>query len=365
MSDMFTREMLKTFKAYEWEASNEEIARSVGLNYRLIRRFDTNTSPYKPTHWLMKLAEELPMLDINQYPDTSYSKLRMKLSGYVGVNSGKIVVTNGADEALDIISKAFIDPGTTVLISTPTYPFYRITAELMSANVVPVLRKEDFSDDIDSIINKINDKTRLIFLCSPNNPTGNTIERKEILRLLNATQTTIVIDEAYQEYGGESFVDLIDDFKNLLVIRTLSKAFGLAGIRVGYIVGCQRTVDSLNKVRPPNSLSVVSLRLAEIALDDIGWVREKIKLIIHERDRCIKKISGIEGVKVYPSAANFFLIELLNTSRDEVQKALVQKGLVTRVLQGHPVLDKCLRFAVSLPENNDNFIEALREELEH
>jgi len=354
------RHILDSFKEYVWESSNEEISNSTGIDINHIRRFDTNTSPYRPTHWLKKLSEDLPNLDINQYPDTSYTSLRKKLSNYIGVDRDRIVVANGADEAFDIISKTYLDQGFTSIESSPTYSYYRIITELNSSKLISIPRKKNFSNDVDAILNNIGNTTQIIYLCSPNNPTGNSVDRNDILRILNETKSNVVIDEAYQEYGGESFIDLTEEYDNLLIVKTLSKAFALAGARIGYIVGCKRAVDLLNKVRPPNSLNVISLRLAEFALDDVNWTKRKIKIILKERDRCMKEINHIKNVKTYPSDANFFLIEFLNKSSESVCDSLIKKGLVLRKLKGHPVLENCLRFSVGLPKHNDEFLVSLQ-----
>ena len=356
------RDLLHSFKEYVWEPSDEEIASSVGLDVSKIRRFDLNTSPYTPTHWLKRLASELGFVAVNRYPDTSYRALRKKLSSYLGVCEDCFVVANGGDEAFDIISKAFLDAGSEAVISSPSYSMFRIVSELMGAKVVYVQRKEGFADDVDGLIKAVNEKTRLIFLCNPNNPTGNAVERSDLLHILDECDVGVVVDEAYQEYGGESFVKLTERYSNLMVVRTFSKAFGLAGARLGYIVACEETTRLLNKVRPPNSVDVITLKLAELALEDVDWVRLRVRDTLAERDRLISEISRLRGVKVYPSVANFFLIELLERDRDEVYMEMLKRGFVLRRLDD-PALRRCLRISVGLPEDNDALLEALREVL--
>jgi len=356
------RALLHSFKEYAWEPSDEEIASSVGLDVSKIRRFDLNTSPYTPTHWLKKLASELESVAVNRYPDTSYHDLRKDLSKYLGVGEDCFVVANGGDEAFDIISKAFLDAGSEVVISSPSYSMFRIVSELMGAKVVYVRRREGFADDVDGLLKAVNNRTRLIFLCNPNNPTGNAVERSDLLRILNECDVGVVVDEAYQEYGGESFVKLTEKYSNLMVVRTFSKAFGLAGARLGYIVACEETTTLLNKVRPPNSVDVITLKLAEFALEDVEWVRLKVRETLAERDRLISEISKLRGVKVYPSVANFFLIELVERDRDEVYTEMLKRGFVLRRLDD-PALRRCLRISVGLPEDNDALLETLREVL--
>ncbi|MEM3426797.1 MAG: histidinol-phosphate transaminase, partial [Nitrososphaerales archaeon] len=182
----------------------------------------------------------------------------------------------------------------------------------------------------------------------------------DLVRILNECDVGVVVDEAYQEYGGESSVKLAESYSNLMVVRTFSKAFGLAGARLGYIVACRETVDALNKVRPPNSVDVVTLRLAELALDDVEWVRLRVRDTLAERSRLVSEISKIRGVRVYPSAANFFLLEFLERDRDEVYYELLRRGFVLRRLED-PALSRCLRVSVGLPEDNNALLDALRD----
>lgn len=354
------RALLDSFRSYAWEPSDEEVAASVGLDVSKIRRFDLNTSPYKPSHWLRRVGSELEELAVNRYPDTSYLALRRGLSKYLDVGEECFVIANGGDEAFDIISKVYLEAGCEAIVSSPTYSMYRVVSELMGAKVVYVPRKEGFFDDVDGLIGAVSDRSRLIFLCSPNNPTGNVVERSALLRILNECDVGVVVDEAYQEYGGESFVKLTESYSNLMVVRTFSKAFGLAGARLGYIVACKETVDLLNKVRPPNSVDVVTLRLGELALTDVEWVMRRVQETLAERDRLISEVSKMRGVRVYPSAANFFLVEFLERDRDEVYSALLKRGFVLRRLDDQ-LLKRCLRISVGLPEDNDALLEALRD----
>ena len=356
------RALLESFKEYAWEPSDDEIAASVGLEVCRIRRFDLNTSPYRPIGWLRKLSGVLEGIDVNRYPDTSYLSLRRGLSEYLSVGEGCFVISNGGDEAFDIISKAFLDVGSEVVVSSPSYSMFRIVSELMGAKVVYAQRKEDFADDVDVLIRAVNDRTRLIFLCNPNNPTGNAVKESDLLRILNECDVGVVVDEAYQEYGGESFVKLTERFSNLMVVRTFSKAFGLAGARLGYIVACEETTRLLNKVRPPNSVDVITLKLAELALADVEWVRLKVRDTLAERDRLISEMSKMRGVRVYPSAANFFLVEFLEKDRETIYQELLKRGFVLRRLDD-PVLRRCLRISVGLPEDNDALLDTLREVL--
>jgi histidinol-phosphate aminotransferase len=348
------RKMLKCFAPYEWELPSSIIAIELGLKAEQIIRFDTNTSPNIPSKWLQSLSSKLPNININDYPDTSYFKFRENISKYLNITPSNITVTNGADEGLDILAKAFIDPGYDVAISTPTYMYYEKIASIAGGNVIHVNRQEDFSNDITALMDVAQrDKTCLIFICNPNNPTGNWTTREDLVNLLEVSDATIVIDEAYSEFNGKTMVDMTDHYDNLVVLRTFSKAFCLAGARVGYIVSSKSTINTINKVRPPNSLSTISLALAEIALNDLQVMRSNVKLIIKERERCRKYINDLKGVYAYPSETNFLLISFNELDPNQVHAELFQHGLIVRNVSEIPRLERCLRFNIRLPIQNN------------
>ena len=355
---MKIRETVKRFKPYEWEPNNEAISAEVGISPEKIIRFDTNTSPFTPSKLLSELGRKLSSLKVNEYPDTSYISLREALSKYAGVSIEQISVTNGADEALDIIAKTLVDPGTTVLVSVPTYSMYRITTEIMGGKVVSVFRRGDLSDDVGAIINAA-EGARAVFLCSPNNPTGNLTKRSTVLRLLREVNAPIIVDEAYFEFCGKTVADLVAKNENLIVVRTLSKAFGLASVRVGYIIATSETVNILNRVRPPNSLGIMSTTLAQAALREVEYMEKNRALIIRERERLREALKELGKIYVYPSEANFFLVRFKYLSGSEVYRRLLRLGIVTRDVSDLPLLKNCLRLTVRTPEENDKLLEAL------
>jgi len=357
---MRVREIIRTYEPYCWEPSSEEIASKLGLRGEQIVRFDTNSLPYTPVEWLSKLSSALPSMKANDYPDTSYSALRRALSKYVAKNMDCITVTNGADEALDIVSKTFIDPGTPVLVSAPTYSMYRIAAEIMGGKVISIIRDGRFSDDVDALVKASLGMEGIIFLCSPNNPTGNTSSKHDVVRLLDESNCLVVVDESYYEFCGKTSVDLTSKYDNLIVVRTFSKGFCLAGARVGYIVASEETISSLNRVRPPNSLNVMSLALAEIALNNLDVMKRYVEQIIEEREKIVKCLNEIDGIIVYPTEANFVLVRFKEASAQDVFEKLLRRGIVVRDVSELPKLEKCLRFAFRTPQEDDILLGALK-----
>lgn len=353
---MKIRELFGHFEEYGWETPNWEIAAKVGIPVKEVVRLDTNTSPFRPESALRDLGLALGGLDVNQYPDTSYLALREALSGYTGKGLERFVVTNGADEGLDIVTKVFLDPGDEVVIPTPTYAMYGIASSIMGASVVGVPRKGDFGLDIDAILAAVTGKTKVIFLCNPNNPTGDCAPIEEVERLAEESGVGIVIDEAYFEYCGRSAIDLSDRLENVIVCRTLSKAFSMAGVRIGYLVSKAETASKLNAVRPPNSVSVISLVLGQAALAHREEMERNVRSTVEEREKLIHRLGGIRGIEPYPSQTNFILFRVVDGGADELHSRLMRKGLVLRNVSKRRGLENCLRTTVSTPEVNDRLV---------
>ncbi len=358
---MKVRSLLSDFRPYEWEPTNAEIAAKVGLKPYEIIRFDTNTSPYTPHSLLLKLKTLLGKAKVNEYPDTSYVKIRQAFAEYNSCSINQITVTNGADEALDIISKVFIDVGTNAIVSVPTYSMYRIIVETMGGTLKTVLRTESFRDNIDAILRAVDKKTRIIFLCNPNNPTGNLIDRKDIILLLESTQCPVIVDESYFEFSQKTFADLTVQYDNCVIVRTLSKAFCLAGVRVGYVLASERTIALLNKMRPPNSLGVISLLLGEIAIENSSYMRRNVARTNREKKRLLGKLRQLRSVQPFPSDTNFLLVKFPGRNATTVHDHLLKKGLVTRDVSELPLLRNCLRFTVRTRADNDKLLSCLAE----
>ncbi|UCD73041.1 MAG: histidinol-phosphate transaminase [Candidatus Bathyarchaeota archaeon] len=360
MKYMRTRREMEDIEPYSWEKSSREIAQEFDLPVDKIIRFDLNTSPDIPQELLEKAIQSIPRLKIHEYPDTSYRKLSSLLAEYCEVNIDQITVTNGADEALDIISKVFLDSESNVVVSDPTYSMFRIVSKIMGAKVKGVLRNEDLTDNFDRIKDAVDEGSRVVFLCSPNNPTGTCISRTDLLKFLQSTDCAVVVDEAYYEFSGETLIDLINEYENLIVVRTFSKAFSLAGARVGYMCTSKKTADFLNKVRPPNSLTVFSLELARLALDNIELMKSNVSALEIAKEKMKKNLEKI-GLYVYPSKANFLLVDFGTRPPSLIQSMLMEKGIVVRDISSMPMLQRCLRITVLREEQNQQLVQTLAE----
>ncbi|MDW8073048.1 MAG: histidinol-phosphate transaminase [Nitrososphaerota archaeon] len=356
--------MLDAFEPYGWEPSTEQIAASLGIRPDKILRMDLNTSPVAPIASLRAISKKVTKIKVNLYPDTSYSGLRRDISDYTSHDADSIIPTNGADEAIDIVSRIFLEKGVEALASVPTYSYFRIASELQGAKYIGVPRLEGFEDNIDDLLSSINRNTGLVLLCSPNNPTGNLTPLKTVENLCRETESSIVVDEAYFEYCGVTAQPLLEKFSNLIIIRTLSKAFGLASARIGYILACAETVRLINKARPPNSLGAINIELARHALRHRDYMRRAVRDIVNERERLRGYLSRMEGLEVYPSHANFLLIRFKNLDANRVYEELLRRGIVVRNLSQNPLTRGCLRVTLGLKKQNERLLTALKSILE-
>ncbi len=356
--------MFDGFDEYGWETPSREIAERVGLKTEEIVRLDTNTSPFAPLSELSLLSKAAQKLEVNQYPDTTYLDLRKGLAAYCGVGVDRLVVTNGADEGLDIIAKTLLDNGDEVVVPVPTYSMFRVASELMGARMRYVKRSpDDYSIGADQVLGAVTPKTKVIFLCNPNSPTGNPMPLQEVEKVAKEAKSAVAIDEAYYEFWGKTALGLTETYDNLVVCRTFSKAFSMAGVRVGYLVAKRETVDQLNLVRPPNSVSVASLFLAEAALRNLGEMRGNVRKVVGERKRVFKKLKEFGSVSAFPSETNFVLFRVDGgaAAAKKLHEALMRKGFVLRSYSKPSGVGDCLRLTIGTRDANDRVLAAIRE----
>jgi histidinol-phosphate aminotransferase len=361
---MRIRRMFDGFDAYGWETPSREIAEKVGLKTGQIVRLDTNTSPFSPASELRLLSRVAEKLEVNQYPDTTYLDLREGLAGYCGLGVDRFVVTNGADEGLDIVCKTLLDNGDEVVVPVPTYSMFRVAAEVMGARMKYVKRSpDDFTVGADEVLGAVGPKTKVVFLCNPNSPTGNPMPLSEVEKVAREAKAAVAIDEAYFEFWGRTAIGLTERYDNLVVCRTFSKAFSMAGVRVGYLVAKRETVDQLNLVRPPNSVSVISLALAEAALRNLGEMRANVRKVVAERKRVFKALQEIASIRAFPSETNFVLFRVVGGSEKarKLHDALMRKGFVLRSYSRPSGVSDCLRLTIGTRDVNDRVLTTLRE----
>jgi histidinol-phosphate aminotransferase len=349
------RPAVAALEPYTWEISSREVSERYGVPIERVVRFDTNTSPFPPTSLSPRLAELAEQIPLNEYPDTSYGELVEAISAYTGFPAERVVVGCGADEVLDLVAKVFVEAGSRAVVTRPSYGMYTVLTETYGGRVVAVPDRPGFARDLDGLARAARDAA-VVWLCNPNNPTANLIPAAELERLAAAVAGPLVIDEAYFEFCGVTAADLIARHPHLIVVRTLSKAFSLAGLRVGYALAAPEMAATVNRVRPPNSVGMLSVALGAAALRDLATMRQRVELILREKARFVERLRP-HVAEVYPSATNFLLIRVDDPRR--AVEALLRKGLVVRDVSGKPGLQNCLRPTVRLPEENDRFVAAL------
>ncbi len=297
---------------------------------------------------------------LNRYPDPQQSFVKQEISKIKGVGVENILLGNGSDEVLDLIFRAFCEPKQDEVIALPpTYGMYKVLANTNDVKLKNIALESSFQPNVNEIIQQQTPNTKLLFLCSPNNPTANSFEADRIEKLINSFNGIVVIDEAYIDFSTqESWVSRLDEFPNLIVTQTLSKAYGLAAIRLGICYASQEIIAVLNKIKPPYNVNKLTQEAALNALKDQGKVQKEIHSIISERDQMITKFKGIEIIKdIFPSDANFVLARVDDGNKRYEQ--LIQKGIVVRNRSNQVLCDNCLRFTVGTKAENEKLIEEL------
>ncbi len=354
------RQTVLDLEPYAWEDSSEEVAARHGLRVEDVLRFDLNTSPFAPASWDAAMEAARLERQPNEYFDTSYRQLSTVLSEYCEVPPDHLVIGAGADEILDVICKAFLDNGDAVVIPAPTYAMFAVCARQLGGVVRACPLGEGFAPDVDGMLAAA-EGAKLIFHCSPNSPTGNPTAPDELERLIADAPCAVALDEAYAEYLGWSAVPLVDRYPNLIVVRTLSKAFGMAGMRLGYAVAQPRLVELLNRVRPPNSVSIVTARVAAAALRDADSMRAQVATVVEQREPFAAGLRAA-GAHVYPSTTNFLLTRWGSPEAAQaIYDRLERRGIVARNYARHPLLPGHLRFTVRTAEQNAKLLDALKD----
>ena len=296
----------------------------------------------------------------NRYPDPLQWKIKEKLAAIKGIPPQHIFLGNGSDECIDILYRAFCNPGVdNVIICPPTYGMYEVSAHINDVEVRRARLLDDFQLDLVHLENLVDEHTKIIWLCSPNNPTGNSLNRDDIEMVLNNFPGLVVIDEAYINFSRHrSFLQELKDYPNLVVMQTLSKAWGLAGLRLGMAFASESIIEVYNKVKPPYNIGQATQDLVLKALDEVAQVNDMIKLIVDMRVKLAAELSHLPMVKkVYPSDANFLLVKVDRPR--ETYNYLLEKGIVVRDRSKVELCEGCLRITVGTEKENNDLIKNL------
>jgi histidinol-phosphate aminotransferase len=297
----------------------------------------------------------------NRYPDPLQYNVKKRLSEIKGVPVRNIFLGNGSDEAIDILFRSFCNPGVdNVILVPPTYGMYEVSANINDIETRKINLTEDFQLNLEGISEAIDKNTKLIFICSPNNPTGNSINRDDVETLLANFDGLVVVDEAYINFSRQkSFIQELTEYANLVVLQTLSKAWGLAGLRVGMAFASEEIIEVMNKVKPPYNMNEASQQLALQALANVDQVNGWIKETLLQRDKLVLNLKKFDFVvDIYPSDANFILVK--TTDAKGIYNFLVEKGIIVRDRSKVELCQGSLRITVGIPAENDILINALQ-----
>lgn len=324
----------------------------------------SNENPLGPSPMAVRAAGAA-MADMHLYPDPDASELRNAAASFFRCRSGQIIAGNGSDEILDLLCRAYMVPGREVIIPGLTFSYYRIASLVCGAEVVPSAMK-GFAIDVDDILKKSSEKTGIVFIANPNNPTGTCLKRDEILKLVSklSPETLLVLDEAYAAFVRQedfiSGVSLIGEHKNIATVHTLSKSHGLAGLRVGFCVAAEPVIATLSRIKPPFNMNIMALKAGAAALQDAEFLKQTLDVTWKGLDYLYDEVGKL-GLSHVPSQTNFVLVHV-GEGYLRVYEELLKRGIITRAMTSFG-LDGYLRVSIGLPRENEAFIEALREVL--
>ena len=337
------RDNIKTLKPYSSARHEFTGKASVFL--------DANENPYGS-----------PLPDkFNRYPDPLQWQLKFQIAGIKGVPAENIFIGNGSDEVIDLAFRIFCTPAKdNVIICPPTYGMYEVSGNINDVEIKKINLTNDFQLDVEGVMNAIDTNTKLIFICSPNNPTANNMRRVDIEIILNNFSGIVIIDEAYINYSKQkTFIQELTEYPNLVVMQTLSKAWGLAALRLGLCYASMDIIDLFNKVKPPYNINDASQLLALEALQNADLVNEWITASVQQKEVVIKELSAFNFVeKIYPSDANFFLMKVKDASK--LYDYLVENEIVVRNRSRDPGCENCLRITIGTPEENQQLLHLLK-----
>ena len=365
---MKARKIVDEMDSYVPGRSQDEIAQDFNLKKEDIIKLGSNENPWGPSPKAMEAIKD-EIKSINRYPESQLHELVAEIAEYSGVDDSQVIIGgDGADEIIDVLAKTFIDAGDEFIVPLPSYMYYEYLLKQYGAK--PVYARWDLEEnklDVDSIFDAVTDKTKMMFLCSPNNPTGTLIDKEVLMDIASKNpDVLIVIDEAYFEYSEVTNKDLINDFDNIFIIRTMSKVLGLAGMRIGYGLACAEIIEYMHRIKPVFSLTRLSFVAALNTFRDKAYIEESIKKGIESRQYLYDEVSKIDGLNVFPSKSNFMLINVRDTgfTATELALELMKKGIIVRDCTSFKGLDEYwIRISICTLDEDKKFIEILKEVL--
>jgi histidinol-phosphate aminotransferase len=353
----FIKGSIKGIKEYVPGKSTEEIAAGYGIEPGNIIKLGSNENPMGPSPMAVEAVRNMADT-ISVYPSVDAAELKRALADYVGYPEDNVVLGAGMDGVVDTLMRLFVQPGTDVIIPTPTFSYFGIAVGSAGGVPVYVKRLPDYSVDTDSVISALSDSTRFIYLVSPNNPSGNTVPKADVRKIVESTRAIVFLDEAYVEFADRSLTGLVTEYDNLIVGRTMSKAMGLAGLRIGYAVVPQWITREYMKVTTPFAISRISVAAGLAALQDIDYRKRTIDNVLTGRQFLNDGLSG--HCRVYPSEANFIMIDVSPKKSKDVTEALLEVGIIVRDCTSfRDAGESLIRITVGTPTQNIRLVDAL------
>lgn len=297
----------------------------------------------------------------NRYPDPLQRELKIALGKIKNIDPSQIFLGNGSDEPIDLLIRAFCEPNSdSILITPPTYGMYKVCADINAVKVVEAILTNDFQLDLGKISTAIDKTTKIIFLCSPNNPSGNLLKAEDIKRIITTFKGLVVVDEAYIDFSTASgFSQYLNQYSNLIILQTLSKAWGLAGLRLGMCFASKEIIGILNKIKYPYNINVSTQSVVLEKLKEESEIKKNVKLIVAERELLRNRLSNFDWVKeIFPSDANFLLVKV--TEAKKIYTEMINKGIILRDRSSVTLCDNCLRITIGTPEENKVLLENMK-----
>jgi histidinol-phosphate aminotransferase len=344
---------------------NFNINNLVRENIKSLKPYSSARDEYRDAHTAEMIfldANENPFENgVNRYPDPQQNLVKELLSEIKNVSKKNILLGNGSDEILDLIFRAFCEPNKDNIITLPpTYGMYSVLANINAIENKQVLLTTDFQPKVSQVLESVDKNSKILFLCSPNNPTGNSFSTKKIEKLLQKFKGLVVIDEAYIDFSSaKSWLERLEEFPNLIITQTLSKAYGLAGIRLGVCYASQEIIKILNTIKPPYNVNELTQQRAGKRLRKVDEVQEEIIKIKEERTSLLKKLKEIDFINIiYPTDCNFVLVKVDDATKRYNQ--LIEKGIVVRNRTAQPLCENCLRFTIGTENENNKLLKMLK-----
>jgi len=354
---------IATLETYAPEKTIEGVAKQFGLLPSQILKLNFNENLFLPRQKLVDLMKEVAEeCDLRLYPQEEEQKLRYAIGDYLQLQQGCIATGNSSDEVMDRIARLFLEKGESALTFAPTFSVFKLGVKYQGAQYIAIPLKNNFRIDIEAMFAAFKPETKLLYLCSPNNPTGNQLELEEVEALIEEFPGIVMVDEAYGEYADYSVIPLINKYENLVVLKTFSKAFGLAGLRLGYAVANSSLANAINKTPAPYAISTITLTMGRKLLENVGIMKEAVAALKSERTKLTHSLNEISGTQAFNSQTNFVLFNL-SKPYEAAYQHMLRRGLIIKRLGKLLNYENCLRTTVGLPDMNAKLLNALTEYL--